>query len=210
MQLFTRRVHLVGPPADTMAYATGMRDFVAERTGRDIALWSGLFGGPMGTMFYAMRVDGLADLAAATASLAEDPDYHRRLAEGRDFVGAPAEDSLATPIHGELGEESPPVGSYAQIVTATIANGMYERALGWGAEMAAYTASLTGVPEMFLAGQFGAFGNVSWIGVSPDAATVDRAMATVNGDPEYMKRLGEAGELFAEGSGLQALLTRIA
>ena len=91
-----------------------------------------------------------------------------------------------------------------------IANGAYEEAFAWGADMAEYAAGLTGVPEMFLASQFGAFGAVSWIAVAPDAATVDRANAALNGDAEYMKRLGAAKDLFLPGSGMQGLVTRVA
>jgi hypothetical protein len=63
---------------------------------------------------------------------------------------------------------------------------------------------------MFLVGQFGAFGNVTWIGGAPDAATVDQANATMNGDAEYMKRLSDSKDLFIPGSGMQGLVTRIA
>lgn len=209
MQLFSRRVLLVGPPSETVPYATEMREFVSEAIGREVALWAANFGAPVGTMLYTMRVDGVADLADATSGLMENEEYQRRLADHAHLNGAPAEDSLGTPIFGELGDH-PPVGSYAQVVSAVIANGMYAEGFAWGAEIAAYVAELTGVPEMFLAGQFGPFGNVTWIAVAPDAATVDRANATTNADAEYMKRLTEARDLFVPGSGQQALVSRIA
>lgn len=209
MQLFTRRVHLVGPPRETMTYAADMCAYVAEKSGRDIALWSAMFGAPIGTMFFTVRVDGLADLQAATASFIDDDEYHDKLAAGREFMGAPAEDSISTPLYGELGDP-PPVGAYAQITAATIANGKYADAFAWGAEIAGYTAGLTGLPAMFLAGQFGAFGNVTWISGAPDLAAVDSSMVTVNTDAGYMERLGAAKELFQEGSGQQGLLTRVA
>ena len=209
MQLFTRRVHLVGPPRETMAYATDMCSYVAEKTGRDIALWAAMFGAPIGTMFYTVRVDGLADLQAATASFVDDDEYHAKLTAGGTFLGAPAEDSIATPLFGELGD-APPVGSFAQVTSAVISAGKYKDAFTWGVEIAGYTAELTGLPAMFLAGQFGAFGNVTWVGGAPDLATVDRSMATVNSDAGYLERLGAAKELFVEGSGQQGLLTRVA
>lgn len=209
MQLFTRRVHTIGAPNDVRAYATDMRAFVADKTGRDIGLWSTVFGAPVGTFFYTVRVEGVADLMTMTSSLTSDAQYNQKAAAGREFIAAPAEDSLSTPVFGELGD-APPVGSFAQVVSAVIANGQYEAALSWGAEIAAYVQGLTGIPEMFLAGQFGAFGNVTWIGGAPDAATVDQANATMNADAEYVKRLGDAKELFIPGSGMQGLVTRIA
>ena len=209
MQLFTRRVHLVGPPRETMAYATDMCSYVSEKTGRDIALWATMFGAPIGTMFYTVRVDGLADLQAATASFLDDDEYHAKLTAGGAVLCAPAEDAFVTPLFGELGHP-PPVGSFAQVTSAVIANGKYEDAFAWGAEIAAYTSKLAGMPELFLAGQFGAFGNVTWVGGAPDLATVDRSMATVNADAGYLKRLVAAKELFQEGSGQQVLIQRLA
>lgn len=210
MQLFSRRIQMVGQPAKYMAYAIDMRAYVTEQTGRDIALWSAVFGAPVGTLMYAIRVEGIADYRAMSTKLLEDATYHEKIAAGAEFVGGPAEDTIATPIHGELGEESPPVGAMAQITTAQIANGQYEQAFGWGVEMAQHAESVTGVPTMFLAGNFGPFGTVTWIGVTADAAAVDAANQALWADAEYMKRLGAAGELFVPGSGLQALATRVA
>ena len=69
MQLFSRRVHLVGAPHETMPYAIGMREFVSDSIGREVALWSAGFGAPVGTLMYTMRVAGVADLADATGGL---------------------------------------------------------------------------------------------------------------------------------------------
>ncbi len=193
-----------------MEYVTDMREYVAGSTGRDIALWSGMFGGPVGTFVYATRVAGVGEVQAMMAEIGGDSTYLEKAAAGADLVAAPSEDSLAVPIHGELGEESPPVGAVAQITTATIANGRYAEGFAWGVEMAQHGSSVTGIPTMFLANRFGAFGAVTWIGVSADGASVDAANDALWSDAEYMQRLGAAGDLFAEGSGHQALVTRIA
>lgn len=210
MQLFSRRILLAGPPAETMGYATDMRAFAAELTGRDIALWFGMFGEPAGTFVYATRVEGVADVQSMMTTILGNEEYLAKAAAGAGYLAAPSQDTLAKPIHGELGEESPPVGAVAQITTATIANGRYSEAFGWGVEMAKHSESVTGVRTMFLASRFGAFGTVSWIGVSADGATVDAANDALWSDADYMKRLGDAGDLFVEGSGRQALVTRIA
>lgn len=210
MQLFTRRVQLAGPPARLMEYVTDMQSYVSGLTGRDIALWSGMFGGPVGTFVYATRVAGVGEVQAMMAEVMGDATYLEKVTGGADLVAAPSEDSLGVPIHGELGEESPPVGSVAQITSATIANGKYAEAFGWGVEMAQYGESLTGVPTMFMANRFGPFGSVSWIGVQADGAAADAANDALWADAEWMKRLGAAGDLFVEGSGHQALVTRIA
>lgn len=209
MQLFSRRVSMMGPPAETMAFATDMRSYVADKTGRDVALWSALFGAPVGTMMYTVRVEGIADLQAATAVLMEDEEYHAKIAAGRDLVAAPAEDQIATVLYGELGDP-PPAGSMASVTMAVIANGEYERAMGWGVDIAKHVEGVTGLPAMFLANQYGPFGGVTWVLGAPDASTVDKAVEAVNNDADYLKEIGKARDLFIPGSGSQGLLTRVA
>lgn len=210
MQLFSRLVTLTGPPAASTAYAIEMRDYAAKATGRDIALWTAQFGAPVGTVSYAMRVEGLADLQAATATLLADAEYLERLAAGQEFIGGPPTDNLSQPLFGELGEASPPVGSVAMVTTATMSAGRYGKAIAWGIDMAQHVSAVGGMPTMFLVGSFGQFGSVAWIAVAPDMASVDAAGAAVNADAAYMEKLDGAGDLFLAGSGDRALLTRIA
>jgi hypothetical protein len=192
-----------------MDFAVGMRNHVSEKVGQDVALWSAGFGAPVGAMAYAMRVDGLAGLQAMTASLATDEEYQAKLAKGRDLMAGPAEDSMAQPIHGELGDP-PPVGSFAMITTAVIGNGAYAEAIAWGVDMAQHAERVSGMPTMFLMNSFGTFGQVTWIGIGADAAAVDAAGQQLNSDADYMAKLGAAGNLFVPASGHRSLLTRVA
>jgi hypothetical protein len=210
MYLFTRSVMLAGPPAASTAHAIELCHHASRTMGRDIALWSAGFGAPLGAMVYAMRVEGLADLEAAAAPLVADAGYHERLAAGQQFHGGPAQDSLAQPLFGELGDESPPVGSVATVTTATMAAGHYGRAVAWSIDIAQHVSAVSGVPTMFLADSFGAFGNVAWIAVTSDMAAADAAGAAVNGDATYLSKLDEAGDLFLPGSGNRVLMTRVA
>jgi len=209
MQLFTRNVMMMGTPADIMNYSTDMRAYVEDKTGREIGLWANLFGAPNGTMSYTVRVEGFADLQAATAGLMEDPVYHEKLAAGQSMIGGPSMDTIGQPIHGEMGD-MPPVGSYATVTRATMANGRYMEAMGWGVEIAQHVEKVAGLQTMFLSSVFGGFGDVAWIMVAADAAAADAATAAVNGDPDYLTSVNGAGELFIPGSGHQSLTTRVA
>ena len=144
MQLFNRRVSVVGPPAETVAYLTDMQAFVSGKSGRDIGLWAGSFGAPQGTFVFSTAVEGLADLAAVTDQLASDPEYHEKLAAGAAYNGAPAEDTLSDVLHGEVGNR-PPVGSVVSVTSVLIGNGAYSAAIGWGVEMAQFAASVSGI-----------------------------------------------------------------
>lgn len=209
MQLFTRNVMMAGTPGDIMEYSTDMRAFVEGKIGREIGLWANLFGAPNGTMSYTVRVEGLADLQATTAGLLEDPDYHKKLAAGQSMIGGPSMDTLGQPIHGEMGA-MPPVGSYAVVTRATMANGKYMEAMGWGVEIAQHVEKVTGLATMFLSSTFGGFGDVAWIMVAADAAGADAATAAINSDADYLTSVNGAGELFIPGSGHQSLTTRVA
>lgn len=207
MQLFTRQLMTVGTSA--VDWATNIRAAASSGMGTEIALWAVGFGAPIGTLAFTARVDGIADLATKAAPLADDAAYADLLAAGADLMAGPPIDSLATPVHGELGDP-PPVGSYASVTNATIANGKYAEAIGWGIDVAQHVTSLTDMPVGLLTQDFGPFGVLTWIGVSADAAGIDRSARATNGDAEYISKLSAAGDLFVPGSGTRALVTRIA
>ena len=201
---------MAGPQADVMAYATDIRAYVAGKTGEDIGLWSVVFGAPIGTMSFTARVDGLAGLQAMTATFIDDAEYHAKLAAGRDFVAAPSEDSLAEPLHGDMGGDPPPVGSMAVVTTAVVGNGAYAEAIGWGIDIAQHAEKVSGMPTVFLMNNYGTFGQVTWIGIAADAAAADAAGAAINADADYVAKLGGARDLFVPGMSHRALLSRVA
>jgi hypothetical protein len=209
MQLFSRVISLNGPLAEVSAWAADMREYVSGKSGREFGLWAVMFGGPIGTMVYSARVDGLADLQSIGEALVSDPEYHAKLASGSQYSGGPPVDQISTPIYGDLGDP-PPVGSVAVVTTATMANGAYVEAIAWGVDMAQYVETVTGLRSTFLVDDFGPFGQVRWIGVAPSAGAADAASQKLNADPGYLDKLGAAGTLFAEGSGQRGLVSRVA
>jgi hypothetical protein len=209
MQLFTRQVMTAGPEADALAWATDMAAAASAKMGTEVALWRAGFGAPIGAMAFTTRVEGIADLMAKAAPLADDADYQAKLAKGAEIVVGPPQDSLATPLHGDLGDP-PPVGAMAVVTNAVIANGRYAEAVGWGIDVAQHVTSLTGMPVGLMMQEYGAFGQLTWIGVGADAAAIDASAAATNGDAEYVQKLSAAGDLFVPGSGQRSLVTRVA
>lgn len=207
MKLFTRQVMTAGPEAE--AWATDIAAAAAAKMGTPVSVWAAGFGAPIGAMAFTARVDGIADLMAKAAPLADDADYQAKLAKGAEIMVGPPQDSLATPLHGDLGEP-PPVGAMAVVTNAVVANGQYAEAIGWGIDMAEYVTSLTGMPVGLMLQEYGAFGQLTWIGIGADAAAVDASAAATNGDAEYIKKLSAAGSLFVPGSGQRSLVTRVA
>ena len=140
MQLFTRQLMTAGPESEAGAWAAEMAAIVSAKMGTEVALWAAGFGAPIGAIAFTMRVEGIADLMAKAAPLGDDADYEAKLAAGADFVVGPPQDSLATPLHGDLGDP-PPVGSMAVVTNAVIANGQYAEAVGWGIDVAQHVTS---------------------------------------------------------------------
>jgi hypothetical protein len=209
MQLFTRRVMTAGPQAEVTSWATEIAAAASAGIGDEVALWAAGFGAPIGAMAFTLRVDGIADLMAKTAPLGDNADYQVKLAKGADFMAGPPEDSLATPLHGDLGDP-PPVGAVAVVTNAVVANGQYAEAIAWGIDIAEYATSLTGMPIGLMLQEYGTFGQLTWIGVGADAAAVDASAAATNGDAEYIKKLSAAGDLFVPGMAQRSLVTRVA
>jgi hypothetical protein len=209
MQLFTRQLMTAGSEAEAGAWAAEMAGVASAKMGTEVALWAAGFGAPIGAMAFTMRVEGIADLMAKAAPLGDDAEYQATLAAGESFVVGPPQDSLATPLHGDLGDP-PPVGSMAVVTNAVIANGQYAEAVGWGIDVAQHVTSVTGMPVGLMMQEYGTFGQLTWIGIGADAAAIDASAAASNGDAEYIKKLAAAGNLFVPGTGHRSLATRVA
>ncbi len=209
MRLFTRTIHLTGPPADVLAFSTDMRSFVSDTIGLEVGLWSVQFGAPLGTLIYSARVDGLAQLSSINEQLMGASGYHERLAKGADFVAAPAQDSLGTPLHGGDGDV-PAVGSVVIATRAVVLGGRYTEAITWGTDMAIHSEKVTGFPVGFYMDAFGPFGGVSWLSAASDAAEAEAAGDKLNADTEYLEKLSDVGHLFVAASGHRSMATRIA
>ncbi len=209
MQLFSRQLMTAGPPGEAAAWAIEMAAEATTKMGTEVALWAAGFGAPIGAMLFTVRVEGIADLTTRAAPLAEDADYQAKVAKGADIVVGPAQDSLATPLHGELGDP-PPVGSFAVVTNVQIANGKYAEAVGWGIDIAQHVTSITDMPVGVMMQEYGPFGTMTFVGISHDAAGVDASAAATNGDADYIAKLSAAGDMFVPGSGQRMLLTRVA
>ncbi len=209
MQLFSRMIHMAGPASEIGPHAEAMRAHASKKIGAEVALWSGLFGSPFGTMVYTTRVDGVAGVMANRAALAGDEKYAKLAAKGSEWATGPAVDTLRESLKGELAATSPPIGSVATVTTAVIADGRYAEAIGWGLEISTYVEGVTGMPIGFMMDMFGTFGQVVWIGVAQDAAAADTANAKLNADAAYVTKLGDAGKLFVAGMSHRQMAVRV-
>ena len=209
MQLFTRQLATHGPLDAALAWGAETAAMASSKMGLEVALWNAGFGAPVGSLAFTTRIEGIADLSERAGKVADDAEYAAQIAKAADMVAGPAQDSLATPLHGDLGDP-PPVGSFAVVTNAVIANGKYAEAVGWGIDVAQHVTSLTGMPVGMMMQEYGTFGQLTWIGVGADAAAVDASAAATNGDADYIAKLSAAGDLFVPGSGNRVLVTRVA
>ena len=147
---------------------------------------------------------------AGSAKLADDDGYFNLLDDGQEFLTEAPQDFIRQALHGSPGAEAPPIGAVSTVTTAVVAGGQYDHGVSWGIEMAQLVEEITKQPTMFLLDSYGTFGQVTWLSGAPDLETADAAGDAINANDKYMKRLGDAGDLFVPASGQRRLMTRIA
>jgi hypothetical protein len=210
MFIFQRIVTLQGGPRRALAWASEMTTFVSENSDLDPLLWVGGFGYPIGTVAWSARVESRAELADGMNALMAHEGYHDLIEAGVELFGQPGEDLLLERIHpdGPL-LDPPPVGSVAEIISATAAPGKVAAAMAWGVEIANTYAEISGTGVSFFADAYGAFGRVTWIVVHPDMAAADAANAAVNSSADYVTSVDSGGDLFVPASGHRSASIRV-
>jgi hypothetical protein len=210
MYLFSRLLELRGDFRKTMGWVAEITEYVNTHSQLGATCWMAQYGYPVGTVGWSAVVESQADLAARTASIAADDGYWSIVEKGAEWtVGAP-HDLLREMLHGAPPEAPPAIGAISTIVTATAANGKLADAMAWGVSISEHYTKVTGVPVAFFADAYGNMGQVTWIGISPDWASVDAARAAIASDAAYLESVDRAGNLFLPGSSRTGLLTRIA
>jgi hypothetical protein len=211
MIIYQRSVALLGPVEEVMPWAMEITERVNSKTKLEVSLWSGLFGMPLGTMIWSSIVDGLAAVEDAHTALGQDKGFLDLQGKAEDWVGEPGEDRLIRGIHVTGGEYvRADVGAYAQGTIAVPSPGSFAAATTWGVEISDLHTEVTGQPIIFGSNAYSTYGELGWLGISPDAAGIDRAAEAVAGDERYAKSLDAAGHLFVEGSARNTLARRIA
>ena len=149
MNLFSRTATVDPAHAvEAMGFAVEIGRYVAKATGMELGVWTVLYGAPVGTVSWSARVDSHAAMGAATATLAADAEYQRRLTEAAPLFAGPIEDLflefVATAGPGR------PVGDVVSIVTAGCANGQIGAAMAWGVDIMQHVAGVTGNDVSFV------------------------------------------------------------
>lgn len=211
MIIFQRVVTFAGPPQDVTPWALEVTEAVKERTGLNLSLWQGLFGGPVGTLAWSTQIESLTALEAATDSLAGDQKYLSLIARASDWVQTPGEDYLLRMVHTSGGEYvRPAVGGYAEGYAAVPRDGKLAKAAEFGVEIADIHSHLTHSSVLFCTSEYGQFGEVRWLALYPSAAAVDSAAEAIAKDEDYVKKIDDADDIFIDGLSRRTLARRIA
>ncbi|MDH3755214.1 MAG: hypothetical protein OEU32_15185 [Acidimicrobiia bacterium] len=211
MFLFSRVVTLQGAPNKTMAFASGMTEYVNANSSLDTTLWQALFGHPLGTMAWSTVVESRAQLAEGMMELMAQDRYHELIDGAQEFTSTVAsQDYLRELVHGAPPDEPPGIGAVSNIITAAPAPGRLGDVMAWGPQIADKYAAITGANVAFCADAYGRFGQVTWILLHADMAAVDAAEAAAGADASYVAEVAGSGELFVAGSGETRLLLRVA
>ena len=209
MLLFSCTITLGGSPRRVLPWALSMTEYVNAHSDLDVTLWSYNFGQPIGTISWSAVVESQAAFAAATAGLLADDGYFDLVEQAEDLVTTPGVDRLRQLVHGEPAGP-PPMGAIASITTATAMVDRMVDAVGWSVEIAQHITEVTGAPIAVLTGAFGQMGEIAWIGVQPDLESAAAVGDKLAADAAYLGRMPATKDLFIQGSGHVAQLTRIA
>ena len=211
MILFTRTVTVLGNPRETGGWARRMAKLATEKTGTETALWTGLSGAAPGTHVFSSFYQNMADFATATETLMADEQYLEGVTEAREHLVGPPEDRHVEVIHTSGGEyQRPGPGGIVQLTTATPALGKLAAAIRWGVQIADLVSEITGQPVLFGRSLAGPFGELAWIGVSPNAGAWDSAQEAMMKEPRYLASVDEGTPNFEGGSGRVLLARRVA
>ena len=208
MLLFSRVATPTGSPRKTVAWASGMTEYVNAHSDLDVTLWSGTFGYPVGTLAWSTIVESQVALAESTSKLLADDGYFDLIEQAEGLFTTPPQDILRELVFGEP-SDPPPIGAVATITTATALVDRMADAVGWGVEIAQYVTEATAAPVAVLTNVYGQMGELAWIGVQPDLAAAEAARTKLAGDADYLARLAPTKDLFVPASGHISQVTRL-
>jgi hypothetical protein len=210
MYQFGLLLTLQGDTRETMPWASEMTAHVNANTGLDLSLWGSVFGYPSGTVAWSAMVEGRAQLGGEMAKLATDNAYHDLRSKAQEWVTGPAENIFRSVVHGAPGDEPPAIGAVASVTTAVAATGKMAEAVGWGVDMAQHASSVTATPVLLLVNAYGDFGGMAFISTVADMGVADSSADALQGDSDYIAKIGASSGLFVDGSAHQSLLQRLA
>jgi hypothetical protein len=197
MYLFTRTGRFApGHLADSLAWATAMKERVTAGTDLEVGLFAHTFSPALGTIAFTAFVPDLAVLEAANATLMADPDYHRAVDEGAAFLAEGMDDALIQLVHGE--PDPSRSAQYVTTVQTVCANGMFARGVEVGVQLAQHAEKVTGGPTLFGVNVTGAYGSVGWITPHATIGDLESAQQALMADPDWLAMVDrDAGSAYA-------------
>lgn len=208
MNLYSR-VNTVNPERtlDAVAFAVNIASYVSDATGLEVGVWSAVYGAPLGTISWTARVDSPEAIGDIGDKLEADAKYQTMIADAAGLFSGLPEDSISEFL-GFAGSGAG-AGQYATVTFAQCAAGKIADAMAWGVDMMNHVQKVTGLDSSVSRSLYGPFASMGWITLAPDRAAVDAAGAAIGGDPSYIERLDQGGELFTPGSASSRLVRRL-
>lgn len=200
MYLFSRRTRLAGGHGTAgVEWAAGIGAKVTEITGHDVQLWANVYSPGYGTITWTAWFEDLAALESMGDQLAAEPSYMAMADAGAGFTEGGVDDAVMQPLHGAPDPERPV--EYVSGVTALIAGGSFERAIGMSVEMVQHGERVTSIPGMFLRALTGPYGSVGWLTGYENIAEMERANDALAADPDMLGLIDASNGCFLDEAG---------
>lgn len=189
-----------------MGFAVDIAARVKTVTGKPITVYNMVFGASMGTVMWSTRYESQAEAADVAAKLTVDPGYMESVKAHIGLFTAAPVDALVNVVSSTL---DPQPRAVYELTTAIIANGKFAAAMAFGVKAQELVATATGLPTAFTSSVYGAYGGIGWLVGGSSMADMDTVRKVETTDERFLALLEEAGDLFVEGSGSNALIQRI-
>lgn len=199
MLLFSRQARLSGAPS-SLAWAIDVTAKANEHAESTVTLWSGRGGTAFGSIAWSGAVDELAAMERFNAAMAGDAAAVALMEAAPQHVVELMPDTLATIIHGEIGDAAP-VGAYLGAVSAVAMPGQLSAAAAWAVSAANTYTEVTGLDVVVTTVVAGAFGQFGWFVRHADAASVEASITATSSSEKYIQLLDSAAGLFQPGAG---------
>jgi hypothetical protein len=196
MYLLARQAVVRGQDVEKWAVDIGAA--VSSGLGVDVGVWTNVLSPGIGTVTWTSRWENLGAIERGFATLAGDAKYLALVADGRDFVNGPLDDSLYEVVYP--GSAPSLTSRYASTVFSNCSPGNLARGVLTGIEIAQKAEQATGVSTSFLTGQTGPYGGVLWLAAYDTIEEFEAAQHKLAAETSFIEYVDSNSDAYLEGA----------
>jgi hypothetical protein len=196
MYLLARQAVVRGQGAEKWAVDIGAA--AAAGLGTDVGVWTNILSPGVGNVTWTSRWENLSAVEKSYATLAGDAKYLALVADGREFVNGPLDDSLYEVVYP--GSSPSLTSRYASTVFSNCSPGNFARGVLTGVEIAQKAEQASGVSTAFLTGQTGPYGGVLWLAGYDSLEEFETGQHKLAAEMSFIEYVDANSDAYLEGA----------